>query len=115
MRRLQLGPLKDFDSSFLLSSQLSRPTCAETLATPSYVGSFFFFFLLNKSLLKWHVVSLVVPLLLYFASDITKESFSSVTGDQHFLLFLSKIKNTGMNNCEQDLEVASTEYMLRLM
>ena len=42
MRRLQLGPLKDFDSSFLLSSQLSRPTCAETLATPSYVGSFFF-------------------------------------------------------------------------
>ena len=41
MRRLQPGPLKDFDSSFLLSSQLSRPTCAETLATPSYVGSYF--------------------------------------------------------------------------
>ena len=41
MRRLQPGPPKGFDSSFLLSSQLSRPTCAETLATPSYVGSFF--------------------------------------------------------------------------
>ena len=41
MRRLQPGPPKDFDSCFLLSFQLSRPTCAETLATPSYVGSFF--------------------------------------------------------------------------
>ena len=41
VRQLQPGPPKDFDSSFLLSSQLSRPTCAETLATASYVGSFF--------------------------------------------------------------------------
>lgn len=50
------------------------------------------FLLWSKALLEWNVVSLVVPLLLYFTSDITKESFSSVTGDHHFLLFLSKIK-----------------------